>query len=52
MKTIILGKESILTTRLKENLKNCEIISTRKIENIEIYIIENIDIYIIENTDM
>ena len=36
MKTIILGKESILTTRLKENLKNCEIISTRKIENVEI----------------
>ena len=36
MKTIILGKESILTTRLKENLKNYEIISTRKIKNVEI----------------
>ena len=36
MKTIILGKESILSTRLKKNLKNCEAFSTRKIKNVEI----------------
>ena len=36
MKTIILGKESILSTRLKKNLKNCEAFSTREIKNVEI----------------
>ena len=36
MKTIILGKESILSTRLKKNLKNSEAFSTREIKNVEI----------------